>query len=381
MILLCAPDLHCWWPTFEVRRRGEIPERLEEWDKVTDALIDIAKAHSADVALFPGDNFYRATPEPRAVLRVLNLFKRFECEGIKVVNCQGNHDCLGINKPGPCDVLGEYKRHWGITQPQFLDLGEIGVVVLPFMKPMAICDFKDPKDIGSALFEKALKTGNASGYKGDMVLMGHWAVTTSKYANGFGPDNEPALNIRDLKFSGFKACIMGHIHKPQVLSEKPLILHTGVLTRGKTDEGNLPCGVYIVDTSDWSYEFQELPARKVVNVTFSGGAIDKFEKGIWKDEIPDVLDAVVSVKYTITESKAKQVSHEEIIDFLKSKGSHYVANITPTILHESRQRNVNITEGIEPLQAFKLWASANGEPEELIEDAMPVIGDLFLKAL
>ena len=93
------------------------------------------------------------------------------------------------------------------------------------------------------------------------ILMAHIALKESKtYSN---------IVVSNISADTFKEDIvlLGHIHKPQIIKEKPLILHPGSPYYVRFDEIQDTKGVYIIDTSDLSYQFVKLNPIEAIELT------------------------------------------------------------------------------------------------------------------
>jgi exonuclease SbcD len=376
MKILCGPDLHCWPPTYERSRKGERPSRLIEWETVGQEMVKQAVSHGVDLALFPGDFYMNSKPESKAEVAVVNLLKQFRKNGIRVIGCNGNHDYSTPGEENPIHVIATHDPDWGITKPGIVFVEDIAFIISPYQKPSELDPSREPVAVSKKLLEQALELlqiAEDANKARQFILMGHWAISGATYANGFGPNEEPCFYVEDL--TPFDAVVMGHIHKPQVLSEHPLVLHTGVATRIKSDE-TAPCGFYLLDTEDMSYEFVELSARKIVTINFSRDAIANYITSKWKMEVPEVTDTIVVAKYTASEEESKKVNHREIREYLKDQGAYFVAAVNPNILRAERERKVQLSEEMSPVRMFELWAADAGEKKEFIHETKSILEEV-----
>jgi len=361
--ILIGPDLHCWPTTYECAPRGTIPSRLVEWRNIKDEILNVALKHSAKYALFPGDLFNIASPKAEAVIEIINLFEGLEKNGCKVIACKGNHDDVGPTVKNFVDVLSEYNPLWGITEIGCYNFEELSIAVIPYQKPTLLDRSGSPEKVSEALVQKAREMANhCSGYK---VLMGHWSIKEAIYANGFGPKNEPVFPLADLKEMGYNICAMGHVHKAQVLNEKPLIFHPGVSIITKMDEKTETPSVFVVNTKTNSYILEELPAKKIEVFELTKDSIVNFESGEWKKDIPEIENCIVVGKYTATEDEARKVDHKEIINYLREKGAFYVEGIRPTIIRKERDRGATIDTSLSRVEAFNKWYDTTTERQDL----------------
>ncbi len=358
MKILIGPDLHCWPTTYESAQRGEEPARLIEWKNITDKIVEIAEEEKPQAAFFPGDLFNIANPKPIAIIETISFFSRLE-EICPVFACAGNHDFLGHGETSFVDVVAKScKCRWGITECKTYEdeQYDLSVVVIPYMKPTLLDPSGKPEKVSSKLLELAKLESN----KKHKILMTHWPVKEAIYANGFGPKNEPVYPLDDLKKLGYNVCIMGHVHKNQVLNEDPLVIHPGVAIRTELNEASVTPSVYIYNLETRELSARELPARKISHFKFSDKICD-FANGEWKNEIPDVENKIVVAKYEVSEDLASTIDHQSIIDAIYKRGAFHVDGVYPIIVRKERNRGAEIDCTLSRVEALDKWYDASGE--------------------
>ncbi len=373
--ILCSGDLHCFWPTFNRTGEDGIPSRLQDWRRSAQALLQAAIEHDVRAALFPGDFFPNSRPAPAQVLEIVNLFAKFEKNGIAVVGCAGNHDLLGPGQLSPVDLVARFSPtasypnpdRWGVTRPSYVTLEGLNVVVLPSVKiPQTSSDpAVAAQDISDKLIAvaRSLVAQAREVRPQPTIIMGHWAVSGCRLAAGNSlASTEPTLPLGELQSLPVRAVVMGHIHTPQVIATDPVVLHTGVLERHDFSEEKNECGCYIADLETQEAEFIELPARRFVTVRLDEAALERITRGGAPDEalalcidLSLVRDAIVRVVYRAAEEQAKRIDHNAIIQALYDAGAHQVAGVYPEIVRSERVREASITETTGPLDALEKW--------------------------
>lgn len=372
MKILCAPDLHCYWPNYSRTLEDGTSSRLADWRRTADALVDVAMAHRVAAALFPGDFFPNSRPAPAQVLEVVELFSRLEQLGISVVGCAGNHDLLGPGQPSPVDVVARFSpdgMRWGITKPSWVKLDGLNVVVLPSVKVPQTNG--DPAAAAQELSEELIKVARALVAQAmdwkpqPTVLMGHWAISGCSLAAGnVLAATEPTLPLGELQSLSVQAVVMGHIHTPQVIATDPLVLHTGVFERHDFGEEHNECGCYILDINTRTAKWVELPARRFWTLDLDEEDIDWLANkgGRVEDVILDddrrrelVRDAIIRVRYRATEEVASEIDHAALIRVLEGAGAHLVAGVYPEIVRGERAREASVTETTGPREALEKW--------------------------
>jgi len=349
MRILLAPDLHCYYSTYERVREG-VSSRYEEWETLASALLQKAREHRVDLAMFPGDFFIDARPGSLQLQSVVRLLKRFEAEGIPCVGCAGNHDLAGPGRPGPTAVLAEINPEWGHSRPGLTTIAECQVAVLPAVKPQTLISDEVP-DVPSALL--AIARGLAAQRKPDIpsILIGHWTISGAQCSSGqvLGMGSEPTLPVGELVAMGWDAVLFGHIHKPQKLSDWPPVLYSGAMQRIDWSEEHDERGCYIVDLDAKTVEWCDLPAKRLVTIDWNGPA-----------DMPLVRDAIVRVRYKL--NPEQPIDEAEIVAALQQFGADHVATIQPEIVREVRAR-AEVTESTGPMEALEQWLSLRDLPD------------------
>lgn len=367
--LLIAPDLHCW-PEAYSHETPEGPSRLLDWRRTAKALLDAATEWQVQVAVFPGDLWQTNRPSPAAVLEVAALFREFEARGVRVVACQGNHDAAGPGQAGPIALLGAIGGpHWALTEPGVVDAAGVQIAVLPWTRPSALLladGSAEPAAVAQAVSEALVAIARGLAAQVDpgrpAVLVGHWALSGARASGGQAlPATEPVLPVHELAALPFRAVAMGHIHRPQVLWEQPLVAHTGALERQDFGEEHDERKALIFDTDTGAYEWVELPARPLL--TLRGDLEYASEPPLWYEELAaeavEHPDAIVRVVYRASEDIARLVDHDRIRQAVSA--CHHLAGIYPEIVRSERVRAAGLTETTDPLQALRTWLSMRPE--------------------
>lgn len=374
MKILHAPDLHCYYDNYgHIGPDGE-HSRLTDWRRTADALLKAAIDNGVQLAVFPGDLFKNSRPAPAAIMAVAELFRRLEERDIRAIACSGNHDLVAPGQPGPVDLLATLGGNWGwgITAPKVIHVGRLDIAVLPSVKPAVLIDqTADPAELAALISQRLVEIvrGLAAQCTAEhRVLIGHWTIQGSISSSGqvMGIGVEPALPLSELIGLGFGAVLMGHIHKPQVLSEKPFVAYAGALERTDFGEENDARGCYIVDTDTGAYEWIDLPARRFLTIDLydeqphddtairylaDGGAPEVMLSDL---RLP-IKDAVVRVVYRATEEDAKRIDAAAVCRALTEAGAYHIAGVYPEIIRTDRTREDTITERTGPVEALERW--------------------------
>jgi DNA repair exonuclease SbcCD nuclease subunit len=372
--ILQIGDLHCFPPAYSRPEGADgAPSRLREWQRCVDHVIRIARETKPDLIVCPGDYFVNARPSATQVLQVAQFIQDLD-EVAPVIGCAGNHDLAAPGWPGPVAIIGSMTPRraeagascWGaesvriVDNPRFL---RAAVAVLPSVKPTGLLEQSaDPAaltQLVSAKLVEIARSLRARCNERHNILIGHWTIAGSVTSSGqvMVGGTEPALPLAELQAQGWDAVCFGHIHKPQVLSDKPFIGCAGALLRGDFGEEHDERGCYLIDLAAGTYEFIPVPARRFVTIDLdvadiawmaSGGAADAPLAGAPID------DAIVRVRYRTTAEIAKRIDHGNLIRALEAAGPHVIAGIYPEIERSDRAR-AEISETTGPDEALAKW--------------------------
>lgn len=288
------------------------------------------------VVLFAGDLFHGCRPTPTERRLALQAFEPALSKQVPVVLLLGNHD--QPRSPSEKHALDTLRDVDGLTivdQPQTLYAGtdawnydpprfvvtsndvrdgdpfkpKLQIACAPWPnRQLLLKDEENRKlsvgELNLLMREKmndVLRGLAAQRVEGiPSVLLGHFAVDTA----AAGKQNtlmllggDWTINLHDLAALGFDACLLGHIHKPQMLNSDPLIIYSGspeAVTFGEEGEAKIYNLIEIED-GRVSAEPIETPYRKFVT-------LDLFTL----DESGDIVDpeslrgAIVRVKVPAT---------------------------------------------------------------------------------
>ena len=161
----------------------------------------------------------------------------------------------------------------------------------------------------------------------------------------------------------FDYIALGHIHKQQVLSEKPLVVYAGSLERLDFGEEKDDKGFYIIDINtdsktgdrNVSYSFNQLDGRRFLTISIEIDNSDPLPmatilNSIEKNKLK-VKDAIVRLQINLTAETESLLSDSEINNALKD--AHYFT-VTKNIDRAVRLRlGSHKAEEITPARALE----------------------------
>jgi len=210
-------------------------DRSEEQRDFLEQLADIVRKHTPDALLVSGDIFHTAAPSNAAVNLYVNAMLDIHraCPSMAIVVIAGNHDSAAR--------LDSDKRLWqvaGVTvlgsiardkdgkpdlKAHIFNVSDKGIVAaVPFAYPSSF-----PAPAGTerdgrqqAYFQALLDQAGAAGNDNlPVVLMAHLAVNNSDFT---GHDRNMMMECVEIGTlgQGYDYAALGHIHRPQQLSER-----------------------------------------------------------------------------------------------------------------------------------------------------------------
>ena len=213
-------------------------DRSEEQKDFLHQLTDIVRKHTPDALLVSGDIFHTPAPSNAAVNLYVNAMLDIHkaCPSMAIIVIAGNHDSASR--------LDSDKRLWqlaGVTvlggiardkdgKADFISHiikidGKGVVAAVPFAYPASFplppgVDEMERGERQQAYFQGLLDHANAQAHDAlPVVLMAHLAISNSDFK---GHDRDMKMECVDLATlgTGYDYVALGHIHRPQDVSER-----------------------------------------------------------------------------------------------------------------------------------------------------------------
>lgn len=376
MKIALSPDVHCFYASrYDVMDGSGQSVRKKEWKKIASRMFAVCKEQGVDVLVVPGDFFVNPKPTAEQVLLVSTMLHAFERAGIKVLGITGNHDVGGAGTTSMDEVVAGIGRNrkWCYTSfdTTVITKGDetVGFAFLPFVKAPELVAY-NPDFASKELSDRLINVSEDLYAKlGDVqkkILVGHWSIQGAVTSSGRTMEAtlsgaETVLPKGDLIRQGWDACLFGHIHVPQILSDKenggPFIAYSGCFQRINIGEANDARGFYIYDTNTEEYNFYKLPAIPM----------RVFSKEIKSEQdFADLLSEIKSkslkgryayVKYIVDKDNFALVDKKAIEMALKEQEPLNIVGIMPKVIYTARKRDSSLTETLDGETALEKWLS------------------------
>lgn len=264
--------------------------RLTDFLRAFDRIVERGLAEEVDLAIFAGDAYKGRDPTPTYQREFAARIRRLAQAGIPVVLVAGNHDtphAIGrANAIEIFDTLGVENVHV-IQRPQVLTIptpgGPVQVVGLPWIVRSALLAREEYKglsleEVNALIAEKVtnIVTHPQEGLISQLdpslptVFTAHGTVQGATYSSERSVmlGQEVILSPSLVAHHVFDYVALGHIHKHQVLNDRPPVVYSGSIERIDFGEEGEQKGFVLAQIkrgrAEW--EFIPLPTRPFVTI-------------------------------------------------------------------------------------------------------------------
>ncbi len=376
-----------------------LSRRFEDFIAALDKVIDFTLKNDIDLVIFTGDTYKHATPEPVYQREFAKRIKILSVNKIPTILLIGNHDILyRIDGSDALDIYSTLSVDY-VTVFNKIELknietknGFVQLVSLPHITKSRLLTKEEyrnlsPKEQDKLMIEKVKEALGGCIQKLDpklpSILIGHGTIETAQ----FGSEQDlsigkvlsyPLSYFQDkaLDYVGF-----GHIHKHQILCEKPLVLYAGSLERVDFgEEGEDKGFMYLeLDGKKITHKFISTEPREFITIecdlTESKDPQNDLENKITKMK---KTQAIIRVRYKIQETDFEKVDQQKIKDLLKDSFS---LHIQPEIVRKERTYRIAeldsnlISNPISALEKY-LFDYTEEDKKVLLEKAKELINSL-----
>ncbi|OGI13362.1 MAG: hypothetical protein A3I68_01035 [Candidatus Melainabacteria bacterium RIFCSPLOWO2_02_FULL_35_15] len=312
--------------------------RFEDFIAALDKPINFAVDNKVDLAIFTGDTYKHATPEPVYQREFAKRIKKLSLNKIPTILLVGNHDVLyRIDGSDALDIYSTLDIE-SVTVFNRIELkniktknGPVQVISLPHITKSRLLAKKEYRNLSIREQDKSMIEKVKEALKGYLekldpllpaILLGHGAIETAQ----FGAEQDLSIGkvlsyplsffqMPQLDYVGF-----GHIHRHQVLQEKnPLILYAGSLERVDFGEEKEDKGfIYLeLQKGKAKHEFVSTNPRKFITVSCDLTCSQNLQTDL-ENEIKDKKQAgaIIRLKYKINEEDTGHIDQEKIKSIL-----------------------------------------------------------------
>jgi DNA repair protein SbcD/Mre11 len=374
--------------------------RFEDFVAALTTCIDRAIAEPADLVLFGGDAFPDATPAPIVQQAFARQFRRLADASIPTVLLVGNHDQHTQGQGGaslaiyrslavPGFVVGDRIETHRITTRS----GDIQVITLPWLTRSALLARQDTEGLSMAevsqlLIERLTVVLEAEIRQLDpqlpTVLLGHLMVDTATYGaerflaagKGF------TIPLSSIARDAFDYVALGHVHRHQVLCQKPLVVYPGSIERvdfGEEKEEKGFCWVKIAK-GETKFEFCPLAARPFRTVQVDVSAAQDPQADLLKAiAIAKIDDAVTRLIYRFRLEQIGQIDDRTLHEALSVAHNYVIIPEAIDPANRARLPDLSTAEALDPIAALQAYLSTRDDlhhsETDLVQAARELMGE------
>lgn len=398
--ILHFSDLHIGTENYgRLNPETGLSTRLEDFLRAFDFVVDYALENDVDLVLFTGDAFKNRDPSPTHQREFARRIRRLIEADKPVFLLVGNHDMP--NSPTRAHSLDIYatlaldRVHVG-DRPNIHRIntahGPVQVAALPWLT--------------RSRFLAKEETQGLSPEEIDRLIRDRLEQLVYKLVERINPD-EPAILAAHLTVEGaewgaersvmlgsdltipksvlaqevFDYIALGHIHKHQVVSHRPLMVYAGSIERIDFGERNDPKGFVVVDIERGkppAWQFVETPTRRLYEITLDVRAEPDPMHAIHSAlETHDTADAIVKVVIHCTPEQASLLTEREIRTWLSD-----AAHIAALRFETERPNRLRLGDAatiadLDPRDALRRYFEAQKYPRDESERLLRYAEELF----
>jgi len=388
MRILHFADLHIGVENYgRVDPATGLSTRLLDFLAALDELVEYAIAQRVDVVLFAGDAYKSRDPSQTQQRELARRLARLSTEGIPTFLLVGNHDlphALGrASAVEIYDTLSVPRVYVGDRLCSYrleTKSGPLQVVALPWPRRSVLFSRDEMRAMtieeATKELEKRLADGVAAQAQSldagvPAVLVGHVTVSGatvgSERSMMLGRDH--VLPPSALAYPQLDYVALGHIHKHQVLYQRPVMAYAGSLQRVDFSEEQDPKGFCLVELDPSKpqgqrladFRFQQVKARPflTIDVELQPGDQDPTDTVVKAVLRRRTAEAVVRMRIRLPEELAPLLRESDVRAALRE--AHYVAGVYREVTSPRRTRlEVGAARSLGPAEALAQYLDARG---------------------
>lgn len=368
-----------------------LSSRLLDFLGTLDEVVDYCIDNQIDLALFCGDAYKSRDPSQTHQREFAKRIARLAGAGIPTFLVEGNHDIPAV--AGRATALDIFRTlsvdnvTIGSTPDTHLiqtNAGPIQVIALPWVRRSGFLTRDETRGLApeqvNELIQQRLTAIVADRVESldptiPAVLAGHLTVseakTSSEQSMMLGRDY--VLLKSSLALPRLDYVALGHVHRHQVLGERPHVVYSGALQRVDFGEERDDKGFCVVSLDPdaergarmESFEFVPVGARRLLTIPVEVKDGDPDPTGTVLGEIAkhSFDGAVVRLKISIAANDEAKLADASIRAALEP--AHFVASISRETRHDDRSRlGADYDASVGPEQALAMYLKASAVPEE-----------------
>lgn len=365
MKICCIADLHIGIKSYsqidpETHFYTRELEVLNNFKKI----IDICINDNIPILIIAGDIYHNFKPSPNLQDEVNKLLFYASQNNIYLLILDGNHDLS--KQEGSVSVLESadtFKVRNIIHTSKFLDKElNINNEIIRFI---FLPTYTTNEEIKSLLDQNLYKNNE---YKNSIIVIGHFTTQNAQLNDWLIAENEEYIDLYNFSDRNISFVVLGHLHKPQILSKNPIIFYTGSLQRSDFNEENQDKGYWIINTADNTYKFFKIDTQKFYTLDVKiedENALERIKEKIDKEKVKDAIVRVIieiEEQYKLTEDEEAQLK-----EYLINLRASNILAFKQRIINNKKVRNIEFNELLSIDKALEIFYKDQPRAKERIQ--------------
>jgi len=364
MKLVCFADFHLGISTYgRTDSVTNLNTRVLKALKSLDEMIEYTIKNKIKVVVFAGDAYKNSSVLPNIQAEFNKRMRKLVDNDVTILCLDGNHDVDRIEtKKSPLNVYDDLKVD-NVVQTRFhkeieltIDNETIKFVFLP--------TYHDEMEIRH-IVENTQYDGKP------IVYIFHGTIRGANLNDWNIAEKETYVEPDVFDKEGVAAVVMGHLHKHQILYNKPLVFYCGSLQRVDFSEEKQPKGFVVLDVqqdSSVTYDFIEVESQRFFTLNSNLiGIQDETDYVI--NELSNYTNKIKNaiVRLRLDMDKSNYINEQRIHEYLYSVGAEYVLKIEKRYEKREIVRNAELTENVDEHKALRLYFENHEKFDKLIK--------------
>lgn len=336
-----------------------VNSRLNDQIKLLNWVLNQCIENEVYHLVITGDVFEDPKPSINIIKEFVSFLKRCDYENLNVHIIVGNHDFvrIGENIISPLNIISEFNFESVFVYYDFttIDLKNLSITFMPFKDRRMLKTDINAEAITKIenLIDYELSTIPSNNLK---IAIGHFAIEGSIPIGDEIDDlsNELYLPLSLLK--KYDYTWMGHIHKPQVLSNSNNIAHIGSMDISDFGEVNhIKKLVIVSDAYENNFKEIDIPCRRLEKLNYNISSEEDIETLKENIKSLDLKDKIVKVDINV--GNDFKISKKEIEKLIANKDVYNIHSISE--IRKPKQVKVKSSDikfDISEMAAVKLYA-------------------------
>jgi exonuclease SbcD len=406
MRILHFSDLHIGVENYgRVDPETGLSTRLGDFLAALDEVVEHALTQDVDLVLLAGDAYKGRDPSQTHQREFARRLHRLSGAGIPTFLLVGNHDLPNATSRAnaveifptlqvPNVYIGDSLQTYALPTRD----GPLQILAVPWPRRGGILSREDSRGLSIEEVRQAIESRLTAAIEDrarqldpsiPAIMAAHVTVNGATVGTErsmmLGQDH--VLLVSNLQKPQLEYVALGHIHKHQVLRrDPPMVVYSGSLQRVDFSEEGDEKGFCVIDLDPSApqgkrmvdFQFHQVKARPFVtiDVKVTAGEPDPTDTVLRAIARRDITDAVARVRIALPAEMERHLREADIRQSLAP--AHYIAAVSREVEGIRRTRlSADVTEGLQPLQAVRLYLESRGvEPqrrEQLLKRAAELV--------